>query len=51
VEPDGKRSLVRHSHKWKENIKMDLEINNKKQDWRAWNEFIWLWLLLTGRLV
>jgi hypothetical protein len=51
LEPDGKRSLVRHIHKWKENIKMDLEINLIKQDWRAWNGFFWLSLGYNGRLV
>jgi hypothetical protein len=46
-----KISLVRHSHKWKENIKMYLEINLEKQDWRSWNAFIWLKMGYSGRLV
>jgi hypothetical protein len=34
LEPEGKRSLGRHRHRWEDNIKMDLrEIGLKGVDW------------------
>ena len=35
--PEGKRPLGRPRHRWKDNIKMDLqEIGNEFMDWTSW---------------
>jgi hypothetical protein len=36
--PDGKRSFERHSLRWKDNIKMDLQ----EGVWEPWTGFLWL---------
>jgi hypothetical protein len=36
--PEGKRPFGRPSHRWEDNIKMDLQ----EVGWGAWTELIWL---------
>jgi hypothetical protein len=36
--PEGKRPLGRPRHRWKDNIKMDLQ----EVGWGAWTGMIWL---------
>jgi hypothetical protein len=36
--PDGRRPLGRPRHRWKDNIKMDLQ----DVEWGAWTGLIWL---------
>ena len=37
-QPEGKKRLERHRHRWKDNIKMYLQ----DVGWGTWTELIWL---------
>jgi hypothetical protein len=43
--PEGKKPLGRPSHRWEDNIKLDL----RKMRGRVWNEFIWFRIWVSGR--
>jgi hypothetical protein len=47
VKLEGKRPLGRPRHRWKDNIKMDLQ----EVECRAWTELIWLRIGTYGRLL
>jgi hypothetical protein len=45
--PEGRRPLVRPRHRWKDNIKMDLQ----EVGWGAWSGLIWLRIGTGGGLL